>query len=107
MKRQTLTINGKTFELFKSKTSESEPIIRGAVYDEIYDVYGRPSELKVNIWHEWCEWCYDLNKNGMPCELWIAGHSCFSFTIDGKVQYNGHVYQLWITRVHNRAYLIA
>ena len=45
MKRKTVDINGETFELFKSKSSESEPIIRGAVYDEIYDVYGRPSEL--------------------------------------------------------------
>ena len=106
MKRKTLEINGVTFELFKSNLNESKSFTNGAAYDAIYEAYGRPSYTKVQVWHEWCEWCYDLNKKGMPCELWIAGHSCFSFTIDGKVQYNGHVYQLWITRGHNRAYLI-
>lgn len=108
MKRQTLTINGVEFELFKADAGASVKFNgTGADYDEIKSVYGRPSELKVNIWRTWCNWCFELNASDNPCELWIAGHNCFSFTIDGKVQYNGHVYQLWITRAHNRAYLIA
>ena len=108
MKRQTLTINGKTFELFKADAGASATFNgTGAAYDEIYDAYGRPSYTKVSIWHGWCEWCYELNKNEMPCVLWIASHNCMSFSIGGKVQYNGHVYRLWITRDHNRAYLIA
>ena len=107
MRKGTVTINGETFELFKAYAGASARLTgTGAEYDAIYDAYGRPSYTKVGIWHDWCEWCYELNKNGMPCELWIASHNCMSFSIGGKVQYNGHVYDLWITKCHNRAYLI-
>ena len=107
MKRQTVTINGETFELFKADAGASARFTgTGAAYDEIYDAYVRPSYIKVGIWHDWCDWCYELNKSVNPCELWVAGHTCSSFSIGGKVQYNGHVYQLWITKCHNRAYLI-
>ena len=108
MKRQTVTINGETFELFKADAGASARITgTGAAYDEIYEAYGRPSYTKVGIWHGWCEWCYELNKNGIPCELWIASHTFQSFSIGGKVQYNGHMYRLWITKCHNRAYMVA
>ena len=107
MRNRVVTINGKVFELFMADAGASVKFrYTSADYDEIKRVYGRPSEYKIAIWHEWCEWCYNLNKNGMPCELWIARHNCMLFSIGGKVQYNGHVYQLWITRDHNRAYLI-
>lgn len=107
MRKGKVTINGVEFELFKAYAGASVEFDGcGADYDEIKSVYGRPSEFKIDIWHEWCEWCYDLNKNGMTCELWIDSHSCFSFSIRGRVQYNGHVYKLWITRDHNRAYII-
>lgn len=106
MKRQTITINGETFELFKSESSESEPIIRGAVYDEIYDVYDRPSQFKVNVWRAWCDWCFELNASDNPCTLSICSHNCMQFSISGKVLFDGKLYSLWITRDHNRAYLI-
>ena len=107
MKRQILTINDVEFELFKEDAGASARFTgTGAAYDEIYDAYGRPSDIKVSIWHFWCEWCYELNKSGNPCELWIASHNCMNFAIRGKVQHGGHVYNLWITKCHNRAYLI-
>ena len=105
--RKTITINGETFELFKSNISESESFTNGAAYDEIYEAYGRPSYTKVQVWHEWCEWCYTLNQNGIPCTLKIGSHSCHQFSIYGKVKFGGQVYSLWITRDHNRAYIIA
>lgn len=107
MKRKTLEINGKTFELFKSNLNETESFTNGAAYDEIYEAYGRPSNIKVSVWHEWCEWCRILNQNGIPCTLEIGSHSCQQFTIYGKVKFGGQVYGLRITRDHNRAYLIA
>lgn len=107
MKRKTVEINGETFELFKSKSSESEPFMSGAVYDEIYKVYGHPSEFKINVWHAWCEWCNELNKNDSPCELSICSHNCMQFSIRGKVLFDGNLYSLWITRDHNRAFLIS
>ena len=107
MKNRVVTINGKVFKLFMADAGASVKFrYTSADYDEIKRVYGRPSEFKIDIWHDWCKWCYEKNKNGMPCELWIDSHSCFSFSIRGKVQYNGHVYNLWITRDNSRAYLI-
>ena len=111
MKRQTLTINSVEFEVFKVAAGVSVKFTgftdKGTDYDEIKSAYGRPSDTKVIIWHSWCDWCYELNKNGNPCVLWIASHNCMAFSIGGKVQYDGHVYRLWITRDHNRAFLIA
>ena len=107
MRKRIVTINGETFELFKADAGTSARFTgTGADYDEIKSAYGRPSDAKVSIWHDWCEWCYELNKSGNPCELWIASHNCMSFSIGGKVQHGGHVYVLWITRCHNRAYLV-
>lgn len=108
MKKRIVTINGEEFELFKADAGASVNFHgTGAAYDEIESVYGRPSKTKVGIWHSWCDWCYELNENGNPCELWIASHTCMTFSIGGKVQYDGHVYELWITKCHNRAYLVA
>ena len=106
MKRQTLTINGKAFELFKSNLNETESFTNGAAYDEIYEAYGRPSNIKVSIWHSWCDWCRELNQNGIPCELWIESHNSMAFSIGGKVKFGGRVYKLWITKCHNRAFLV-
>lgn len=108
MRKGTVTINGETFELFKADAGASARFTgTGAAYDEIYEAYGRPSYAKVRIWHEWCDWCYTLNQNGIPCTLEIGSHSFQQFSIYGKVQLGGHVYGLWITKCHNRAYLIA
>ena len=107
MKRKTLTINGETFELFKSDSHDKEIFTNGAVYDEIYEAYGRPSIAKVQVWRDWCDWCYTLNQNGIPCTLKIGSHNCMQFSIYGKVQVDDKVYDLWITRDHNRAYIIA
>lgn len=107
MKRKTLEINGETFELFKSNLNEAESFTNGAVYDAIYEAYGRPSDAKVRVWHSWCDWCYTLNQNGIPCTLEIGSHNSMQFSIYGKVKFGGQVYSLWITRDHKRAYLIA
>ena len=107
MKKGIVRINGIEFELFKADAGESVKFNgTGADYDEIKSVYGRPSEFKINIWHFWCEWCYTLNQNGIPCTLEIGSHNCMQFSINGKVKFGGQVYSLWITRDHNRAYLI-
>ena len=111
MKRQTLTINSVEFEVFKVAAGVSVKFTgftgKGTDYDEIKSAYGRPSDTKVIIWHSWCDWCRETNKNGIPCELWIESHNCMKFSIGGKVQYGGHVYKLWITKGHNRAFLVA
>ena len=108
MKRKTLEINGEFFELFKADAGASARFTgTGAAYDAIYEAYDRPSIAKVQIWHDWCDWCYTLNQNGIPCTLEIGSHTFSQFSINGKIKFDGHVYDLWITKCHNRAYIIA
>lgn len=99
-KTKMITIGDERFELCGT-TSGSKKFYAGAAYDEIYEVYGRPSDTKVAIWHDWCKWAY---KN--DAELSISGHSCMFFSISGKVAVGDKVYALYITAAHNRAYEI-
>ena len=106
-KKGTIVINGVVFELNHEDSCDSVNFVSGAAYDEINNVYYRPSYAKVSVWHSWCDWCFHNIENGIPCTLEIAGHNCNMFSISGKINYEGHVYRLWITRDHNRAFLIA
>lgn len=93
----------RTFEVHTSKAHPVAPIT-GYDYDEIFDVYGRPSSYKVAIWHEWCEWCEDMNRNGFDCGIQIDGHNCNFFTISGSIRQGDDVVDIWITAQHNRLY---
>ena len=106
-KKGTIVINGVAFELKHGDSFDSVNFVSGAVYNEINKVYGHPSDAKVRVWHSWCDWCFNNIENGIPCTLDIASHNCNMFSISGKINYEGHVYRLWITIDHNRAFLIA
>lgn len=99
-KTKMVTIGGEHFELCGT-TEGTKSFYSGAAYDEIYNVYGRPSDTKVAIWHDWCKWAYETDA-----QLEISGHSCMFFSIIGKVESEGKVYALYITAAHNRAYEI-
>lgn len=99
-KTKMITIGDKHFELCDS-TSGSKKLYSGAAHDEIYEVYDHPSDTKVAIWHDWCKWAYANNA-----ELAICGHTCYFFSISGKVAVGDKVYALHITVAHNRAYEI-
>ena len=106
-KKRTIVINGVAFELKREDFCGSVNFVSGAAYDEIKEVYVRPSDAKLSIWHSWCDWCFHNIENGIPCTLEIAGHNSNMFSISGKINYDGHVYRLWITKCHNMAFLIA
>lgn len=99
-KQEYLTIGGERFELCGT-TEGSKDFYKGASWDEIESVYGRPSDTKVAIWHDWCKWAYDNDAS-----LDICSHSCMFFSISGKVKHDEKVYALYITYAHNRAYEI-
>ena len=100
---KTLTINNVYFELHTSRMHNVAPIT-GCRRDEIFEVYGRPSVYKVAIWHDWCDWCEQLNNLGYECGIQIESYNCNFFTISGSLRMDGKVYDLWITRSHNRIY---
>ena len=102
--RKTISINGIEFELYKPDSCIGVRFVSGAVYDEIYEVYDRPSYYKVEVWHEWCRWCFACCHGDIPCTLRISSHNCMQFSISGFVLFEGHTYKIWITRNHNRAF---
>lgn len=110
MKNKELTINGVRFEVCGECNALAD--YKGAVYDEIYSVYKKPSDAKVSIWHDWCDWCYRINEmhpdcNAFECGLHISSNTCMFFSIKGYVRMNdGTMYRLWITQAHNRAYKV-
>ena len=100
---KTLTINNIIFELHTSRLHHVVPI-RGCKTTEIFEVYDRPSSIKVSIWEEWCNWCKEVNEQGIDCGIQIESHNTNFFTISGSIRINGKCYDLWITRSHNRIY---
>lgn len=107
MRYETIDVNDRSFELYKSKDLYSiRPFVSGVDWDEIYEIYKKPSACKVGVWHSWCRWAENCISTGIPCELWISGYTVSSFSIAGKLKYGGNLYYLKITKDHNRAYLI-
>lgn len=56
----------------------------GVDANEIYDVYKRPSQEKVNVWKYWSKW---FNKVSQSYNDWmqITSHNSQRFTISGIV----------------------
>lgn len=100
---KTINFAGVTFELHDSKMHPVAPIT-GYNYHEIYEVYDRPSDAKVSIWHDWCKWVNAMRDAGYECGIQIESHNCMFFTITGSVRTGEHTYNLWITAAHNRCY---
>ena len=103
---KTIEINGHVFEVIKRRTPIEANLRHVFGCDsDIYKCYDRPSQYKVAIWHNWLEWA--LNTNNVA-SFYISGHNCMQFTISGCYQdpNTGDIYNLYITRDHNRAYLV-
>ena len=95
-----ITINGMYFNwcIFEKGEITKPRYSCGADYNEIYEVYGKPSQAKVEVWHEWVKW---FNKTSSDFDDWIqiTGHNTFNFTICGVVTpYLGSHYMFRITR---------
>lgn len=56
----------------------------GVDVNDIYIVYKKPSQKKVNIWEYWARW---FNKVSQSCDDWmqITSHNSQRFTISGVV----------------------
>lgn len=99
MKRwTTIEINGKTFEL-DTKEKVKDPIV---FYKSVYDVYGRCSETKKDIWESWADWFRECNSTMFG----VTSHNSNFFTISGVIGYFEDEYFLVITASHNRAWKV-
>lgn len=107
MKRKNFEINGVVFE--NNGTSE-EKAVYGCEFchSDIFNAYGRPSVYKESIWKEWCNWAEELYDADKDNYAWIeiSSHNSQTFSIIGQVREHGQSYAIYITKAHNRAWLI-
>lgn len=94
-----IELNGKGFTL-DTKDTVHRMIIG---YNDIYSVYGRPSEHKIAIWCNWERW---FNDNDGNCTVY--SHNCNFFTIEGYVRdsISGNLYYCYITHANNKCWLV-
>lgn len=97
----TITLNGHSFEVHKSKYAKVENLARYAGRS-LYDCYEKPSTAKQEIYKEWLEWVW---LNGVMY-FGVQSYSSHMFTLQGLVEHCGHTYILHITPAHNYAYII-
>lgn len=99
---KTLKIGNKVFELKNPKvkpsmySTEHQFQLYGWGYTP-NDVYGRPSQVKQQIYDEWEKWAYENDVKYFG----ITGHNCMMFTLGGIVNVNGQWYYVNITKAHN------
>lgn len=98
-----INLNGADFEVHTSRMYPVAPIT-GCNRAEIFQCYGRPSNVKVSIWNDWCDWCEEMNKDGWKCGIEIASHNINFFTIAGSLRNDDETYDLYITASHNKIF---
>ena len=104
-KEKNLVINDVTFELYDDGRIDDGTCRIGACWDDIYSIYGRPSQAKVSSWHSWCAWIDELRNKCLDAGMVITSHNTMMYSIYGEVRdTDGTKYELWITRDHNRAF---
>ena len=97
-KWENFKINGERFEV-NTVDVEIENTLRG--YGDIFDAYGRPSQIKISIWEDWENWF--IENNGY-CT--IVSRNCMFFSIAGYVtdKESKERYYCYITASHNKAW---
>lgn len=90
-----IMIDGKQFILDTKETIPYETIPNRT----IYDVYGRCSQTKINIYNSWAEW---FERNGGCCD--VCSHNSNFFSIQGYIHdYKTRtLYFCYITPSNNR-----
>lgn len=100
---KNMVINGVTFEVKKSVSYGDFCKSNLSPRRNLFDCYNRPSQRKVNIWSEWCEWSCDTEGASFPT---VSSYNVHRFTVE--MTYTDpetlNQYVLEITQVHNRAY---
>ena len=93
--RKQVELNGEMFTVVKGS---------GAPYRRAWmveDCYGRCSDIKKAIWHDWLKWAHDLEKQEGISEvtLWVSSYNSNVFTIGGEIEYeDGSTQHIYITK---------
>lgn len=105
---KTMEINGATFEVIRPRNPQAfEDVLRRLdryAFRSVYDCYDRPSDYKVRAYEMWHDW-YSIM--GEECTYFgVSGYNSMQFTLQALYEDETGVYEIRITRDHNRAILI-
>ena len=104
---KTIDICGKTFEVIKPRKpiSDFSGYTRGSTLDHYY---AKPSHSKIRIYNEWCDWVRDVSNSdyGYVTNFGVSSANTFQFTITFRLAWMDNIYVAFITRDHNRLYLL-
>lgn len=92
MKKEKITINGVNFEKVKGGVNNINTNLK-----DIYQCYDRPSQAKVNIFKEWCDFAKKVDASNYG----IASYNANIFTFDFMFSYENAIYYAHITPSHN------
>ena len=102
-----LEICGITFEVIiprKPITDFTEKTrFRGLEY-----YYGKPSQSKISIYNGWHDWKHEVDRSdfGFVENFGVSSANGFQFTITFRLYWFNRIYVGFITRDHNRLYLL-
>ena len=106
---------GKRFELVQRKNLLEKNDVIKAIETRLqyhngrtlYDVYRKPSSLKVNVWESWVEFFhnYILREDVKSVDYCVSSANVHIFTISAHISFiNGEQYYMYITPTHNILY---
>lgn len=101
---KTIEINGVTFEYYKKHMTNDELADIAYSTHSIHYFYKRCSEIKLDIYNNWCRWANDVNR---LYYFGVSSANTNTFTLRGIIERpNENDILLVITKDHNRAYEI-
>ena len=94
-KKKLVPLAGKEFEVYNWLY-----LPRISTRRSLYDVYKKPSALKVAIYNDWINWfnCCSENANDF---ITVESYSSSFFTLSGVVTINNETYIIKLTASHN------
>ena len=104
---KNINICGTTFEVIKTRKPISDFSVSTRCRT-LNHYYEKPSQSKISIYNEWCDWVRDVNNSefGYVTNFGVSSANTFQFTITFRLVWMDNVYVGYITRNHNRLYLL-
>ena len=92
MKKEKILINGVEFEKVRGSVNDINTNLK-----DIYQCYDRPSQAKVSIYNDWCDFAKKVDASNWG----IASYNANIFTFDFCFKYEDKKYYAHITPCHN------
>lgn len=104
---KTIDICGKTFEVIKPRKPISDFSVSTRCRS-LHHYYEKPSQSKISIYNEWRDWLIDVanSRFGRATNFGVSSANTFQFTLTFRLEWLDNIYVGYITRDHNRLYLL-